>query len=619
MRRFELIIFSLIFLLFMIFILLYRDSLNFSPDSSALLAPTELHALALNSSALRITWNDNGDSNSNFMIERRSLPDGEFSFLSTSTNSINNLEMFIDIGLTPNSSFEYVITAFNSTDISSPSNPIQATTLMRDTELILTPNFGSLDFLDLFTDVQSWEYVKANLDGFGFFYHNLKTNPQCSASTCGNVNYDNLVAVDAFSKLRQWELETSIEVDVVKWHSCIASERTIPAIQQIITNVENAGGRVDSIFMDQPLNGGQEIICLGSNGARIVSSCSSCVSGETCRTCGYTMQQSASQTAQYIKALRAWRPGIKIGDTEPYSKFSPAQIQLWIEALNAENVTLDSFRSDVGSRQTSDIPNLRQIKNFFIQQNIPYGIIYWAFVPNNFLTNRDREFFTRVSQWVNFVDVNKLDGQIHNFQSWDTSPAGSTNPGQTVPINLPEDDLSIYSHTRLMRENLGILLDNDAQFVSQQALSNIIAGQQYNVAITLLNNGSQPWEEGRSYTLGSQNPRDNTNWGTMRVALNPGEVIFPGQQKTFNFLITAPSVIGSYNFQWQMLHESIEWFGDLTPNVQVNVLRSSLPNSPSDLNVTPVSSIQLRLNWKDNSDNEMNFRVERRQLPSGSF
>lgn len=38
-----------------------------------------------------------------------------------------------------------------------------------------------------------------------------------------------------------------------------------------------------------------------------------------------------------------------------------------------------------------------------------------------------------------------------------------------------------------------------------------------------------------------------------------------------SFTVTAPSTPGTYNFQWRMLQECIVWFGDLTPNVAVNV------------------------------------------------
>ena len=71
------------------------------------------------------------------------------------------------------------------------------------------------------------------------------------------------------------------------------------------------------------------------------------------------------------------------------------------------------------------------------------------------------------------------------------------------------------------------------------------------------------------YKLGSQNPQDNGTWGLGRVAL-PASVA-PGAQATFNFVVTAPTSPGTYNFQWRMLRELVEWFGQTTPNMAVSV------------------------------------------------
>lgn len=110
---------------------------------------------------------------------------------------------------------------------------------------------------------------------------------------------------------------------------------------------------------------------------------------------------------------------------------------------------------------------------------------------------------------------------------------------------------------------------NHAQFVSQSVPTTMIAGHTYSAQVTMLNAGSTTWTAADSYVLGSQNPQDNTTWGFYRVSL-PGNVA-PGQQGTFTFTVTAPATPGSYAFQWRMLREFVEWFGDTTPSVQVAV------------------------------------------------
>ena len=95
------------------------------------------------------------------------------------------------------------------------------------------------------------------------------------------------------------------------------------------------------------------------------------------------------------------------------------------------------------------------------------------------------------------------------------------------------------------------------------------AGQSYLVSVTMQNNGSNTWTQAERYRLGSQNPQDNMIWGFNRVEL-PASVP-QGGQVTFNFYVTAPSTGGTYNFQWRMVKEYVEWFGDYTPNVVIDV------------------------------------------------
>lgn len=111
---------------------------------------------------------------------------------------------------------------------------------------------------------------------------------------------------------------------------------------------------------------------------------------------------------------------------------------------------------------------------------------------------------------------------------------------------------------------------NNATFVSQSVPTSMMAGQSYNVSVTMNNSGNTTWTSD-VYKLGSQNPQDNSTWGTGRVYLPAGHSVPPGANHTFDFTVTAPGTPGSYNFQWRMVQEGVEWFGEFTPNVLVNV------------------------------------------------
>lgn len=120
-----------------------------------------------------------------------------------------------------------------------------------------------------------------------------------------------------------------------------------------------------------------------------------------------------------------------------------------------------------------------------------------------------------------------------------------------------------------------------ATFVSHSVPTSMTAGQSYNVSVTMNNSGSTTWTSD-VYKLGTQNPQDNTLWiGGNRVYLPAGVTVPPGSNYTFNFTVTAPSTPGYYNFQWQMVHEFVQWFGDFTPNVVVNVTGTGGGCSPT--------------------------------------
>jgi thermolysin len=111
---------------------------------------------------------------------------------------------------------------------------------------------------------------------------------------------------------------------------------------------------------------------------------------------------------------------------------------------------------------------------------------------------------------------------------------------------------------------------DNATFVSQSVPTSMTAGQTYNVSVTMRNSGTTTWTSD-VYKLGSQNPQDNTRWGHSRVNLPAGTTVAPGANHTFSFTVTAPTTAGSYNFQWKMVKDPGQWFGDLTTNVIVSV------------------------------------------------
>jgi hypothetical protein len=120
---------------------------------------------------------------------------------------------------------------------------------------------------------------------------------------------------------------------------------------------------------------------------------------------------------------------------------------------------------------------------------------------------------------------------------------------------------------------------DDAQFVREDVPSYMVVGRAYSASVTFKNSGNSEWTKEKKFNLGSQNPQDNDLWGK-RISLAGGETVLPGQEKTFIFSVTAPKSPGTFNFQWQMVEELKQWFGEKSENVPIVVVEEGNKNLP---------------------------------------
>lgn len=155
-------------------------------------------------------------------------------------------------------------------------------------------------------------------------------------------------------------------------------------------------------------------------------------------------------------------------------------------------------------------------------------------------------------------------------------------------------------------------LANNAVFVRQEVPLTMEAGKTYTISITMKNTGTSTWQSislendnsdvlnKRRYFLGTQSPQDNMIWGLKRVPLPITERVLPGQEHTFAFSITAPRSAGTQEFQWQMVEEGREWFGEKTPLQQIIVKTEQhlLSASPNPCTVYPgQTQCAVTLSW----------------------
>lgn len=129
------------------------------------------------------------------------------------------------------------------------------------------------------------------------------------------------------------------------------------------------------------------------------------------------------------------------------------------------------------------------------------------------------------------------------------------------------------------------LPNQTAQFISMSVPAQMYVGQPYQVSVTMRNTGVTTWTSEQAHRLGSQAPQDTLRWGLGRVALT--SPVTPGAQVTFTFTVTAPSTAGTYSFQWRMLQELVEWFGDTTTLRRISVVTTTPPDDGGGLCFDP--------------------------------
>lgn len=110
-----------------------------------------------------------------------------------------------------------------------------------------------------------------------------------------------------------------------------------------------------------------------------------------------------------------------------------------------------------------------------------------------------------------------------------------------------------------------------ALFLAQNVPTTLRAGQSFVATVTLRNIGADPWTRAGLDRLGAQAPQDTRTWGPGRILLDTTEQVAPSADKTFRLELRAPTTPGTYTFQWAMVRDGAEWFGDRTPPVSITV------------------------------------------------
>ncbi|NVD69567.1 hypothetical protein HUX88_03220 [Duganella sp. BJB1802] len=178
------------------------------------------------------------------------------------------------------------------------------------------------------------------------------------------------------------------------------------------------------------------------------------------------------------------------------------------------------------------------------------------------------------------------------------SAKASTNLNTTVPLALGNHQLKLRvtdSANRTTSSSVTTVTvasatqGNSAAFMSQNVPLAMQAGEPTSVTIRMVNSGTTTWTPGgvNPFRLGAQSPQDNQLFRSSG-RVNLLTQVAPGEVGVFTFTVTPPAVAGTYRFQWKMLQESVGWFGDSSPAIDVVVANN--PGPVATLTVSPPSA-----------------------------
>ncbi len=303
-------------------------------------------------------------------------------------------------------------------------NPVEPSGLGRgSSEVWVSPNVASQDFTKLASQPEQWVQARSKITTIGFFIQNLW--PQGSCPICGLNTFQNFmdaVPGGMFNWLNANGIKIAIEAGAIKPGDCSA-EANSSSIIQVISNVQAHGGTVSFVALDEPFASG---LSMNQNSA-------------TQQTyCGFSVGKTAEIVKGYMNRVNSMYPGVQIGLIEPYPYFSIKQIESFIDALEIQGVHIPFFHLDFdpGYRDIDYVGDIREIKEFCRQKNIPFGVI----IIGGDGTSNETAANGAMLEAIRIQEAIGIHSQDHILlQSWlDFPPTRGSNDQRLYPDNLPE-------------------------------------------------------------------------------------------------------------------------------------------------------------------------------------
>ena len=280
----------------------------------------------------------------------------------------------------------------------------------------LHPTLTAASRLTLFSDPTTWPTARLQMDLFGVYAGDPSEIDAYGGTTNSGKN--------SFWWLQYWLKKVMLETPAIKGWDCSGSTEITWTKRNIggqpgYTGVEGYGGKVWGMQMDEPLI------------AEIIG-------------CSGTFTTAASKVSNYINTIKAYRPGIVIGDIEPMPALSNGTIQSFLSQLIANGTKPDFFLIDWDRNQVTNWARINDMKSFCAANNITFaGPVYWS------AATTDPDFYTQTYGFIQDGKTNGALGTYNDFQSWQL---------QGIPTVVPESQTN--THTKLLTDACSAILGN---------------------------------------------------------------------------------------------------------------------------------------------------------------
>lgn len=110
-------------------------------------------------------------------------------------------------------------------------------------------------------------------------------------------------------------------------------------------------------------------------------------------------------------------------------------------------------------------------------------------------------------------------------------------------------------------------VEDDAEIVAVGLPTALACGEVFAATVEVRNTGTATWTRDGGYKLAAVDDGDPFYHADTRVWLPEGVTIAPGETYVFAFEVQATPSAGSHVTDWQMVHEGVQWFGEIAAAV----------------------------------------------------